>query len=447
MLGALASTTIAGTAMAQAKPAIRQIGPLERVSADSFGLKSVTIALAMPGGRVMINDVTGRRVLLLDSTLSRATVVADTTGATANAYGTSWASLLSYRGDTALLVVPSTLSMFLLGPSGTTARVLAIPRPDDAQSLAGVGFGNSGFDGRGRLMYFHGSLPGIMMLGRGMQLLQDGKPTELTRILEQHSPGSLIGKMQADSGELLRIDLETRVLDTAAFVHVPKFTRELKLDAEGKLESIQTTPDALPLIDQWTILRDGTIAIVRGRDYHIDWIDASGKRTSSPKIPFDWQRVSDERKTALIDSAVAVWQKSFDDNAAARARGPARGAGGGNTGGRGGGGGGGGGAGRGPAFEDAPNVATRASLNDLPDYLPPFAERAITADVDDNMWIRTTAMVDNRPVYDVVNRRGELIDRVQLPRYRTIAGFGPGVVYMAVVDAGGKVHLERARLK
>ena len=56
-------------------------------------------------------------------------------------------------------------------------------------------------------------------------------------------------------------------------------------------------------------------------------------------------------------------------------------------------------------------------------------------------------MVQGQPVYDIVNRRGELVDRVQLPAFRTIAGFGPGVVYMAVKDSAGVVLLERARLK
>ena len=38
-------------------------------------------------------------------------------------------------------------------------------------------------------------------------------------------------------------------------------------------------------------------------------------------------------------------------------------------------------------------------------------------------------------------------DRVQLPPFRTIAGFAPGIVYMAVKDSTGVVHLERARVK
>ena len=73
--------------------------------------------------------------------------------------------------------------------------------------------------------------------------------------------------------------------------------------------------------------------------------------------------------------------------------------------------------------------------------------RSVRADAEGNLWIRPTTRVGGQPVYDIVNRRGEIIDRVQLPSFRTIAGFGPGVVYMAMIDAAGIVHLERARVK
>jgi hypothetical protein len=48
-------------------------------------------------------------------------------------------------------------------------------------------------------------------------------------------------------------------------------------------------------------------------------------------------------------------------------------------------------------------------------------------------------------IYDIVNSKGELVERVQLPAGRTIVGFGPGgVVYLAVREGRGMV-LERAR--
>jgi uncharacterized membrane protein YgcG len=432
---------VAETAHAQKPLAVRQIGALEHVSADSISFKSIATALAMPGGRVMINDVIGRRVVILDSTLSRTTGAADTTGATANAYGSSWATLIRYRGDSALLIAPSTLSMFVLAPSGTTARVMALPRPSDAQLLGGA----PGFDTRGRLVYAGSrGTGGILMLNLGMQLLQDGKPTDVMRILQQNSDGGIrVGKFQAESSVVVRVDLESRAVDTAAWVRIPRYTRAINVDDEGRVVSIATTPDPLPVTDQWVVLRDGTVAIMRGRDYHLDWIDLSGKRTSSPKLPFDWQKVSDARKTALIDSAATALQNILDDITASRLGGPARGNGGGS--GAGSGRGGGGSDGRRPG-QLAPLIAARPNLSDLPDYLPPFEERAVTSDMDDNVWVKTTQMVDNRPVYDVINRRGDLIDRVQLPRYRTIAGFGVGVIYMAVEDSTRAVRLERARL-
>src|SRR5512146_119972 len=71
-------------AVTQQPPAIRQIGRLERVSTDS--LASAATVVQLRDGRVLVHDITSRRVLLFDSSLAHATVVADTTIATGNAY-------------------------------------------------------------------------------------------------------------------------------------------------------------------------------------------------------------------------------------------------------------------------------------------------------------------------------------------------------------------------
>ena len=77
-----------------------------------------------------------------------------------------------------------------------------------------------------------------------------------------------------------------------------------------------------------------------------------------------------------------------------------------------------------------PVVIGRPKLADLPDYVPPFTRGAVLADGDGNIWVRTTTLVQGQPVYDVINSKGELVDRVQLPPFRSIAGFAPGVVYL-----------------
>ena len=50
-------------------------------------------------------------------------------------------------------------------------------------------------------------------------------------------------------------------------------------------------------------------------------------------------------------------------------------------------------------------------------------------------------------IYDVVNRKGEIVERVRLPKGRALVGVGPdGVVYM--VNANEKTALlERVRLR
>ena len=85
--------------------------------------------------------------------------------------------------------------------------------------------------------------------------------------------------------------------------------------------------------------------------------------------------------------------------------------------------------------------------NELPDYRPAFQPGASRGDTEGNLWIRTSKMVNNGAVYDVINRKGELIDRVLVPQFRMIAGFAVGgIVYMGVLD-GTAARLEEARVR
>ena len=87
--------------------------------------------------------------------------------------------------------------------------------------------------------------------------------------------------------------------------------------------------------------------------------------------------------------------------------------------------------------------------HDLPDYKPPFAERAVRADGDGNLWVRinTPTPLPGGPIFDVISRKGELVDRIQIPVGYNLVGFGAGrVVYLSVRDASG-VHLARVVLR
>ena len=95
-----------------------------------------------------------------------------------------------------------------------------------------------------------------------------------------------------------------------------------------------------------------------------------------------------------------------------------------------------------------PNI-TWVPANELPDYKPPFFNGMVRADGDGNIWILTipTRGIPGGPVYDVINAKGELVDRVQVPAGRTVVGFGRGgVVYLASRD-GNTTTLEKAKMK
>ena len=401
---------LSGAVQAQSLPPIRQLGPVTAVAKEPLG--AVSSVRHLPDGRVLVNDIIARRVVMFDSSLSTVTLVADTTSATASAYGTRPGGLIAYRGDSTLFIDPASLSMLLIDPNGKIARVMSAPRAGDIGFLIGGPFGNPGFDPQGRLVY-----------RAPPQFLMRGPPPS----------GNGVPQMPSlpDSAALVRFDLATRKLDTATFFKTPKMNMNVTRSTDG---GIRVTSTVNPLLqgDDWAILSDGTIALVRARDYHVDWVSPEGTLTSSPKIPFEWERLTDEAKVALVDSARTAILK-------ARASGQ-----------QGGGGevmirsiGGPGGAGAGAELPPP----TMISPSELPDYKPAFPPGSTRADADGNLWIRTSQNVNGIPVYNVVNRKGELIDRVQLPKNRVLAGFGPGgVVYLAVRD-GTTAHLEKARVK
>jgi hypothetical protein len=453
------ATATSQLCLAQSLPPIRQLGPVTAVGKESLG--AISSVRHLPDGRVLVNDIVGRRVVMFDPALATVTVVADTTSATASAYGTRPGGLIAYRGDSTLFVDPASLSMLVIDPNGKIARVMSAP--PDVGFLIGGPFGNPGFDPQGKLVY---RAPPNFAAFRPPPGGSGNRPPQFPN--------------PPDSAALVRFNLATRKPDTATFFKTPKINLTVTQSPDGGIR-VNSTTNPLPQGDDWALLSDGTIALVRTKDYHVDWLSSDGTVTSSPKIPFQWERLSDEAKVTFIDSAKVSIEKArasgqFAQTGAQQiqmrpaADGPLGGTrrdgpGGdtprtgtapapapngqpGTTGPAGGnvvtttGPGGGGG-----FFGGPPPPLTMVSPSELPDYKPAFAPGATRADADGNLWIRTSQNVDARPVYNVINRKGELIDRVQLPANRVLAGFGPdGVVYLAVRD-GTTAHLERARVK
>ena len=396
------------TASAQQPVPVRDLGPVVAKATEPiayfFGLRSLS------DGRVLVNDGLGRRLMLLDSALALVRVVADSGNAGAFTFSRPLIPIIPFTGDSVLFIDYASQSLLVAGPLDTRARAMAPPKVSD------LGYLRSSFasaDVRGRLLY-RGYRPPLRV------------------------PGAA-APVPSDSAPIIRADLDARTIDTLAMVKMPANPPYQQVrGADGKV-SFKEVFTALAPVDEWALLADGTVAIVRGHDYHIDWVSPDGARSSSTKLPFDWKRLTDDDKQRLVDSMRAELEKL-------------------DLGGRGG--------------MTLPEVAGRipeqqlrivtnadgtktvpvaiefVPLTEITDYYPPIRPGAVKADLDSNLWILPTTSARSRKgglVYDVVNRRGELFERIEIPAGRVLAGFGRGgTVYLVSGDRAHGYGLEAA---
>lgn len=439
---------------AQARIPVRQLPAPTASTTEELG--SVASVRQLPNGNVLVNDQSRLRVAMFDKDMKLVGVVADSTSSTANAYGVRPGALIPKAGDSTLFIDPASLSMLVIDPTGKIVRTMAAPRPNDLTFMTSPAFGTPGFDSQGRLVYRTRDMS-AMMRGMGRGGPEPGKP--------------FVPPAQPDTDALVRFDLGARKLDTVGFFKIPKINMSVSQDANGGMR-MTSRMNPLPVVDEWAVMTDGTVAFVRGQDYHIDFVDAKGTVAKTDKIPYDWQRMTDEDKQNFLDSARVAIEKQ---RAAAAANatpgatpGQTRVVGGGDAGkaiqetgmvmvfSRGADGpappqrgGPVGGRGEGPMNITMPPVEM-VPINELPDYKPVFGTASVKADMDNRLWVRTipTKPTPGGAIYEVIDRTGKLVDRVQVPVGSTIAGFGPGnVVYLGVRDDKGALHVQRVSMK
>ncbi|MEP6766983.1 MAG: hypothetical protein ABJB66_21885, partial [Gemmatimonadaceae bacterium] len=372
-------------AHAQTNIPIRMLSAPDAVSPSNVG--GLGGVRELSDGRVLVNESGNRRAVLFDKALANFQIVADSSIATHNLYGKRPTGIIPYVGDTTLLIDVGARAFLVMSPSGAVTRVMSAPRQNDVAMMGSSEYGAPGFDSKGRLIYRSFALPPF-------KAPVAGKPYD--------------APVMPDSTPILRGDFNTRSADTLAWVRVAKMRITVTPIAGG---GVTMSPVVNPLanIDDWALLPDGTIAVLRGQDYHIDWVSTDGTRSSSPKMPFDWKRLTDEEKNAIVDSTKKALAKIGETSiAAAVATGHGAPSGGGhgmtimplasNDG--------------GPAPQAAMGATSGAPLvpevgpvSDLPDYMPPVLRAGLMkSDMQGNLWIlpSTSSQSGNGLLYDVV---------------------------------------------
>lgn len=428
---ALAATIGASDLFAQTTVPVRELSASTGASVtfrNIFGVRETT------GGKLLVNDGVQRRVLMLDSTLANPVVVLDSMAEGGNSYGPRPSPIIPYLADSTLFIDGPSLSLVVIDPNGKIARVMAVPRPNDLRFLAGS---PSGVDAKGNLLYR------LEASQKQISLNQTGA-----------GPATVVLQPQ-DSAPVLRANFERRSIDTVGYLRLDNGVRTTTTRTS---ESIITKRLVNPLvtIDEWTVLADGTIAFVRGHDYHVDMISPDARSFAGSKLPFDWKKLTDADKQHLIDSARTAIDQAQAANTSDKKPGVgnsssgqnemsavmamaamSRGDGGASM----------------PSnpLKLLPPTTEFVPFSEIGEYYPPIRAGAAKADVDGNLWVLPTTSAQSKAgelVYDVIDNRGALKHRVRVPVGRSIAGFGKnGVVYLMFRDASSNWHLERTKVR
>jgi hypothetical protein len=145
------------------------------------------------------------------------------------------------------------------------------------------------------------------------------------------------------------------------------------------------------------------VAIVRVHDYHVEWILPDGSRVSGRPIAFSPVRVTQRDKDGRPKGAPAS-----------------------------------------PSATPGSTVLTAPPSMDWPEFKPPFPWTGVLAGSDGRVWVpRHGVAGDTRTHYDVIDRRGMVVSKVDVPNDGRIVGFGTRSIYVVRKDADDLQYLQR----
>lgn len=398
----IAASSARSNAQAPSRPIpIRSVTAIVESSEPFLASPSIR---PLPGDRLLVNDQRGKRLIVFDSAMKSFTIMADSAGTTATPYPNVALvnPLVRFVGDSSIMMDFESRAFIVIDPDGKMARPMAPVKAGDLMFGSRPWSGKSASDKLGRVI-FTGSV---------------------TR--PQAKPGDPPITDTRDTISIVRADFNNRTTDTIGFFSVPRTPETVFGTTNGKPSATSTINAGLSGPDEFAVLSDGTLAIVREHDYVVDWVDADGKKSSTGKLPFEWVRQTDAMKQARIDSMKHV----IDSMSAA-----------GTPYGR---------IFRSSRSSDGSNVRRDTiiptivftPLGTMADYPTPFRRGQILTDENNNVWVLPTAtsLAKGGLLYDVINRKDGLHERVQVPGEYLVVGFGQGdVVYLAKVNAGTKM--------
>lgn len=286
-------------------------------------------------------------------------------------------ALTPLPGDSTLLVDEGNSRLVVISPSLAIARSFSLRLP-------GIGFplGARVADSRGR---YYLQIPGWISNARE----------------------------RGDSVWVVRYDPRGDRVDTLALIQgaiSPPARRD------GRQMGIPFVPFAPQ--DAWSATPDGRLAIVRARDYRVEWVGADGKVTrGSP--------VNGARLPVTMADRIA-FTRSFIANSPIGGRDPN------------------GGMTAAPAeLLEEKSIRAIAEGNAFATVMGAFASTTPIVAPDGTLWVERSAHVGTPSVWDTFDAAGRNVRRTTLPAGRRLVALGRAHAYLVHTDDDGLEHLER----
>ena len=385
--------------IAIAVPAFAQNVPTRTLSkADAeYGEPFTQIAglRELKDGRVIVIDPRDKTVQAVDLKAGTA-VKLGREGSGPGEYGMPF-RLLPLPNDTSAVVDMLNNRMLLITPDAKVGGFvdLNVPAP------AGRG------DGRG---------PGMMMIGGQMPTSSDGKG----RMYMQGMPFRMTenGPVTADSVPMVRWDRASGKRDTLAWQRVPQGSSQIS--SRGGRGNMSVRIGGGPPFsgtDVMAVALDGRVAVAHHDPYRVDFVNEAGQRTRGQPIKYDKIKVSEGHKAEWRErQRSATMMMVSNDNGRRSAS-----------------------VGANPNVQDPENWGG--------EYMPPFlqTQNAVQFSNDGFLWVQRTGPAGQPPTYDVIDRAGNLVQKVVLPKKARLLGFGNGAVYIARVDEDDLQYLQKHR--
>jgi hypothetical protein len=349
---------------------------------EDFGL--IQTVRELPDGRVLVADPLGKALYLVDMDAGTREVVGSE-GRGPDEYLQPDA-VWPLPGDSTLLVDLGNGRLVALGPDLSFGATMPIAMGEPAP---------------GR--------PFVLALPQGVD--RDG------HIYARAMGG--FGANLPDSAAILRIDRGTEAMDTVASFKLQE--RKRSTSGGPNNQNVRITQIPLSPEDAWGVAWDGSVAVVRSSDYHLEWIGADGRSRVGPPVPFRSVRIGTPEKEEYVAESARNGggvQIGVEVNNGSMSMSFGRGGGGGRE----------------------------IDQYEWPKRKPPFYSGRLVIDPEHRAWVRRHVDAGDPSTYDVFDDEGTRVMTVTLGAGKRVIGFGARSVYVVSYDQFDLNYLERYEL-